>query len=169
MDTSRIKINWTLVALLLVVVIITGVVFIGLRCGSGSVVEVTLTTEREIVGTIYIGGAVNAPGLYSIFTGDTLDDIIATAGGLINGAGFKDVELIIGAEVEGANPQKIDINRAGDWLLKAIPGIGEVKAKAIIDYRNEHGFFHDIYELLNVPGFGEITLENIKDFITVND
>ncbi|MDD5339021.1 MAG: ComEA family DNA-binding protein [Dehalococcoidales bacterium] len=167
METSRFKVNWTLVALLLVVIIITGVIFIGVRC-RGTPVEITLTPEPQIVGTIYVGGAVNAPGLYSIFTGDTFDDIIAAAGGLTDGATFNDVDLIVGAAAEAVTPQKIDINRAELWLLEAIPGVGEVKAQAIIDYRNEHGFFHDIYELLNIPGFGEVTLENIKDFITVN-
>jgi hypothetical protein len=120
MKTSQSKINWTLVALLLVVVIIAGVVVIGLKCRGGPVVEITVAPEREIVGTIYIGGAVNNPGCYSIFTGDTLADIVATAGGLTAGAGFTDVELIIGVANEGENPQKIDINCAQAWLLEVL-------------------------------------------------
>lgn len=168
MESSRFKVNWTLVALLLVVIIIIGVIFIGVRC-RGTAVEITLAPEPQIVGAIYVGGAVNVPGIYPIISGDTFDDIIAAAGGLTDGATFNDVDLIVGAAAGGANPQKIDINRAELWLLQAIPGVGEAKAQAIIDYRNEHGFFHDIYELLNIPGFGEVTLENIKDYITVND
>jgi competence protein ComEA len=168
MDTSRLKINWTLVAILLVVVIIAGVVFLGIKCRGGPVVEITLTQEKEIVGTIYVGGAVNIPGLYHVFAGDTLEDIIAAAGGLTAGASFSDVELIINAADESETPQKININRAELWLLEALPGIGEVKAQAIIDYRSGHGFFHDIYELLNVPGISESTLDNIKNLVTVN-
>jgi competence protein ComEA len=168
MDTSRLKINWTPVALLLVAVIIVGIIFIGLKCHSGQAVEITRTPEREIVGNIYVGGAVNIPGIYPVFAGDTLNDVIAAAGGLTIGAGFSDVELIIGAANESGIPQKIDINRANVWLLDALPGIGEIKAQAIIDYRNQHGFFHDVYELLNVPGISEFTLDNIKDLITVN-
>ncbi len=168
MDTSRIKVNWTLVVLLLVAVIITGIVVIGLKCREGPVVEITPATQREIVGTIYVGGAVNVPGLYCIFTGDTLEDIIAAAGGLTTGACFNDVELIIGAANEVGTPQKININSAEVWLLEALPGIGEVKAQAIVGYRNEHGFFHDIQELLNVPGIDESIFEKVKDLVTVN-
>jgi competence protein ComEA len=168
MESSRLKINWTVVSLFLIAIIIAGIVFIGLKCRGGQSVEITLTTEREIVGTIYVGGAVNVPGIYSIFTGDTLESVIAAAGGLMSGASFSDVELIIGVTDESETPQKININRAEAWLLEALPGIGEVKAQAIVDYRNQHGYFHDINELLNVPGIGQSILDEIKDLITVN-
>jgi competence protein ComEA len=168
MDSSRTKVNWTLVALLLVVVIIAGVVVIGLKCRGGQPIELTLATGREITGTIYIGGAVNNPGYYPIFADDNLEDVIAAAGGLKEGASIGDIELSIGGEVEEETAQKIDINRAEVWLLEALPGIGETKAQAIVDYRNQHGFFHDIYELLNVPGIGESIFNGIKDLITVN-
>jgi competence protein ComEA len=168
MESSRPKINWTLIAIFLVVVIIAGVVVIGIKCRGGQPLEVTLTPEREVVGTIYVGGAVNVPGIYSIFTGDTLKKVIAVAGGLKSGACLDNVELIIGPAYERTTPQKIDINRAQAWLLEALPSIGKIKAQAIVDYREQHGFYHDIYELLNVPGISESILDDIKDFITVN-
>jgi competence protein ComEA len=168
MGSSKYNINWTLVALLLVLVIIAGIVVLGLKCRGGQAVEVTLAPGREITGTIYVGGAVNNPGYYPVFTGDTLEDVIAAAGGLKESAGTGDVELSIGGAVEEETPQKININRAELWLLEALPGIGEMKAQSIVDYRNQHGFFRDIYELLNVPGIGESTFNNIKDLITVN-
>jgi competence protein ComEA len=68
-----------------------------------------------------------------------------------------------------AEVQKININTAGAWLLAALPGIGEARAGAIIAYRTENGPFRDINELLNVPGIGEATLENIRDLVTVAD
>jgi competence protein ComEA len=168
MESSRLKINWTVVSIFLIAIIIAGIVFISIKCRGGPSVEITLTSEREIVGTIYIGGAVNIPGYYPIFAGDTLESVIAAAGGVISGASFSDVELIIGATDAGETPQKIDINRAEAWLLEALPSIGEVKAQAIVDYRNLHGYFHDINELLNVPGISQSILDEIKDFITVN-
>jgi competence protein ComEA len=169
MGSSKNNINWTLVALLLVLVIIAGIVVLGLKCRGGQAVEVTLLPGREITGTIYVGGAVNNPGYYPIFTGDTLEDVIAAAGGFTNGASVYDVELSIGTADEGETPQKIDINRAEAWLLDALPGIGQTTAQVIVDYRRQHGFFRDIYELLNVPGIGESTFNNIKDLITVNE
>jgi competence protein ComEA len=39
------------------------------------------------------------------------------------------------------SPQQVDINRADSWLLAALPGIGEAKAQAIINYRALHGPF----------------------------
>jgi competence ComEA-like helix-hairpin-helix protein len=72
-------------------------------------------------------------------------------------------------EVSQLNPQKIDINRAEAWLLEALPGIGPVKAQAIIDYRQQNGGFSDISEILHVPGIGKTIYEKIKDLITVGD
>ncbi len=61
----------------------------------------------------------------------------------------------------------LDINTATAEQLTALNGIGEKKAAAIIAYRDEHGGFSSVDELLNVKGIGEKTLENIRKFITV--
>ena len=60
---------------------------------------------------------------------------------------------------------KIDINRAGLEELIALPGIGEVKGKQIITYRETHGKFNKTEELINVSGIGEKTLQAILPFI----
>ena len=95
--------------------------------------------------------------------------MLAAAGGLKEGADLNGIELIIHKTVDEETPQKININRAEVWLLKALPGVGDVKAQAIVEYRNQHGVFRDINELKNVPGFGDISFDMIKDMITVND
>jgi competence protein ComEA len=64
---------------------------------------------------------------------------------------------------------KININTASAAELDLLEGIGPVKAQAIIDYRNEHGFFRTVDELINVPGIGPATLEAIRDQVTVVD
>jgi comEA protein len=74
-----------------------------------------------------------------------------------------------GGVSQGDQPQKIDINRAEAWLLEALPGIGPTKAQAIIDYRQQNGYFSDISEILNVEGIGQDIYEQIKDLITVGD
>jgi competence protein ComEA len=71
--------------------------------------------------------------------------------------------------MEGEPPQKVNINRAEAWLLGALPGIGEVRAQAIIDYRQQNGPFRSTNELLKVAGIGTATYERIKDLITVAD
>jgi competence protein ComEA len=118
-------------------------------------------------GRIYVGGGVNDPGYYPLFSGDGIEDILGAAGGLAGGADLSDVRLLVVPNGAGDAPQQVDINRAGAWLLEALPGVGEARAQAIIDYRREHGQFRDIYELTGVPGFGDASFEAIKDLITV--
>lgn len=62
---------------------------------------------------------------------------------------------------------KININIASLEELQTLTGIGESKAEAIIKYREEHGTFQKIEELLEVSGIGEALYEKIKDDITV--
>jgi len=63
---------------------------------------------------------------------------------------------------------KININYATKSELMELPGIGEVKAQAIIDYREENGPFISIEDIKEVSGIGDKTFEKIKDKITVN-
>ncbi|MGD9115709.1 MAG: helix-hairpin-helix domain-containing protein [Dehalococcoidia bacterium] len=74
-----------------------------------------------------------------------------------------------GGTVSEADSQKIDINRAEAWLLEALPGIGPSKAQAIIDYRQQHGYFSNTYEITNVPGISTSMYQNFKDMLTVSD
>ena len=70
-------------------------------------------------------------------------------------------------ETSGQAEAKININRAGVEELVRLPGIGEARARQIISYREEHGYFRDIRELMNVSGIGEGIFNNLKDLITV--
>jgi competence protein ComEA len=169
LKVSRFLNGWVLAALLLVIVIIAGSIIISQKAGYGQALEISATSQRETVGTIYVGGEINVPGYYPVFSGDSLDDIIAAAGGLKQGANLNSIELIICNTDDAETPQKININRAETWLLKALPGVGEVKAQAIVDYRDQNGIFRDINELKQVPGFGDASFDMIKDMITVND
>ena len=62
---------------------------------------------------------------------------------------------------------KININTAGKSELMELKGIGEAKASAIIDYRNEFGSFVSIEEIKLVRGIGDKIFSNIKDEICI--
>lgn len=63
---------------------------------------------------------------------------------------------------------KININTATEAQLCEIPGIGATRAAAIAAYRQEHGNFTSIEEIMRVNGIKEGTYEKMKDSITVN-
>ena len=61
----------------------------------------------------------------------------------------------------------LDINTATAEQLMALPQIGELKAQAILTYRNDHGPFQTLEDLMEVPGIGESIFEALKNLITV--
>lgn len=63
----------------------------------------------------------------------------------------------------------VNINTATVEELVVLPGIGETRAQAIVAYREEHGPFACVEDLVNVNGIGEGILANIKDIITVGE
>ncbi|MCD4796298.1 MAG: ComEA family DNA-binding protein [Candidatus Cloacimonetes bacterium] len=60
---------------------------------------------------------------------------------------------------------KININNADIENLIKLPGIGQTKAKAIMDYRKNTGEFRSLKELTKVKGIGEKTLEKILPYL----
>lgn len=61
----------------------------------------------------------------------------------------------------------IDLNRADAWQLMQLPGIGEVKAAAILAYRAEHGAFRTVEELDEVRGISARMVESWDGLIEV--
>lgn len=131
-------------------------------------ISISNPPSQAQVSQIYIGGAVNNPGFYPLTDGDSIEAIIQAAGGTLTNATPAGIKLYI-PEAGEEESQKININRAEVWLLEALPGIGETKAEGIIAYRQQHGPFRNISELIKVEGIGTATYEQIKSLVTVAD
>ncbi|MCM3761540.1 helix-hairpin-helix domain-containing protein [Alkalihalobacillus oceani] len=153
-------------------------------------VELEETEEEEppAVRTIIVDvkGAVHAPGIYQLDEESRVYDVIERAGGFREEAAEQQLnlaervydEMMIYVPAEGeteelpgrhgaADAGKIAINQADARELEQLPGIGPAKAEAIITYREEQGRFSDVEQLLDVPGIGVKTLEQLREHISV--
>ena len=153
-----------------------------LQPGRGLGTEVSLGTGGGVGGTkVQVSGAVSAPGVYLVQPENKLEEVIASAGGLLPGADISDVRLgppggdLLGGRVGGPmgngvavdeeNP--IDINVASEAELMELEGIGEARARDIVEYRQENGPFGSVDGLMDVPGIGEGTVEAVRHLIWV--
>ena len=64
--------------------------------------------------------------------------------------------------------EPIDLNQATLDELQEVPGIGPALAQRIVDFREEHGPFERLDDLLNVRGIGVRTLEKLKPYLKVD-
>lgn len=142
---------------------------------------------------VQITGAIQKPGVYEANEGDRIFQIVAQAGGLLESASFESVNQAMIAEdgqvihvltkdeysqnqVQGNGTQskeeqqnnKVNINRASQEELMTLPGIGEGKAKQIMEYRQENGSFAQIEDIMKISGIKKHLFEKIKDAICVN-
>ncbi len=171
MIASKLDRYWILTIILLVAVIVVGSIVACLKYSPGKPIEISLPTVQEFQRRVYIGGNVTNPGLYPFNGEDTIDTLIQVAGGISGSVNLSELKLklYIPGVGEAQEPQKVDINRAEEWLLKALPGIGQKLADDIVAYRQKNGPFHDISELTKVAGIGTAKYEQIKGLITVTD
>ncbi|MGH2740351.1 MAG: helix-hairpin-helix domain-containing protein [Actinomycetota bacterium] len=155
--------------------------------GSQSPVPGPSVSPRASPIIVHVAGWVHRPGVYRLHLGDRVIDAIDRAGGPRVGADLDLLNLaalLVDAQQvyvprrgessssseSGSGPgvtRKININVATAEELESLPGIGEVLAQRIIDYREENGPFASVDELVNVSGIGEATLEEIRDLVTV--
>jgi competence protein ComEA len=136
-----------------------------------------------------VAGWVRRPGVYEFHEGDRVIDAIEAAGGAKSGAALDSLNLAApladGTQIlvprrqtpgsvgsaataggAAASP-KVNINSASAVELEVLPGVGEVIAGLIVDYRTANGPFGSVDDLLDVSGIGEVTLENIRDLVTL--
>lgn len=138
---------------------------------------------------VHVAGAVSSPGVYTLPADSRVDDAVRAAGATAD-ADLSQLNLAqkladgqkITVPVAGAAPADgssatttadsdngglININTATQEDLESLPSIGEVRAQAIITYREEHGGFRTTDELMEVSGIGEKIFADISPHITV--
>ena len=148
---------------------------------------VTLESEPvqgKALAKVYVSGAVAVPGLYQVEQGMRVADVLALAGGVDESADLQKVNLaqkckdgmqikvpnrkVLTAKnqssraVAGAGDPVLYLNDASQAELDRLPGISPVLARRIVQYRTEHGAFHSMQELLQIPGMNETLLERLQ-------
>ena len=159
-----------IIAVFLIVCLITGIVFFSIRLARLQPLEIKLKEVNPVAaaGDITISGAVSRPGTYFSRAGDTLSALVSAAG-VSDNADTAHLSVYVPEKGELIRPQKVDLNRAGEWLLQALPGIGEGRARLIVDYRTKNGSFRSIEDLLKIEGFGKSVVDKVRDYATVGD
>lgn len=132
--------------------------------------------------TVHVSGAVRSPGVVRVAAGSRVGEAIAAAGGALPGADLGRVNLAapladgqqlsvpLSGEGEGgavAGDGRVRLNLAGAEELEALPGVGPVLAERIVAYRDEHGPFAVVEDLLGVPGIGEGKLAALREAVLV--
>jgi competence protein ComEA len=144
-------------------------------------------TKNELV--VHVAGAVQNPGVYTLQDGSRVEDAItraqllpqSDADALNRAALLSDGQKIVvpfAGEAQTSNlltesetgtmpNDKVNLNHATLAQLMTLPGIGEVKAQAIMQYRQEHNGFQTIDQLLQVNGIGSAIYSQIAHLVCV--
>jgi competence protein ComEA len=160
---------WMLITVLLVLLIVVSLIIIRVNRGSAQSLTIQPAQHPQYSGQVYIDGAVNQPGAYDFNQNDSIGRLLESSGGLLSDADLSALQIRVPSTLISPDYQRININRAESWLLQALPGIGETKALAILDYRHQIGHFKNIEQLTEVPGISQSVFDKIKGFITTSE
>ncbi len=134
---------------------------------------------------VQVDGAVQAPGVYDLESGDRVVDAIAAAGGATDAADIgalnearwlRDGEkLVVPAATAPQTEvlslqagQLLDINTATTAQLDQLPGIGQAYSQRIVDSRQVDGLYTSIDDLVTRKVVPQATFDGIKDLISVS-
>jgi competence protein ComEA len=143
------------------------------------------STDPSVASTVVVdvAGMVATPGVVSLPVGSRVIDALRAAGGALPGVDLSSLNLArvltdgeqvaVGVDpapeppAASGQPGPIDLNSASSDDLDGLPGIGPVLADRIIAWRDEHGRFSSVDELLEVPGIGPSILADIGPLVRV--
>ena len=88
--------------------------------------------------------------------------------GSLKAVSVPETQTVMNRELtEAESEELININTASEEELATLAEVGEVKARAIVEFREKYGDFRSIDELTLVEGIGEVTVEANRGRITV--
>lgn len=133
---------------------------------------------------VHVAGWVNQPGVVTVTEGSIVADAIVSAGGLRPGANAEAINLAApvgpGDQIvvpgpdgggdglgvaTGTGDGQLSLNQATESELETLPGVGPVLARRIVDFRETHGRYETVEDLLEVPGIGEAKLASLRDLV----
>ena len=140
--------------------------------------------------TVDVAGKVRRPGIAVLDSGSRVVDAIKAAGGARPGVDTSGLNLarvlvdgeqiVVGVPAAAAPPVAapvpgapsatgplVNLNLATQPELETLPEVGPVTAQAILAWRDQHGGFTDVAELLEVDGIGDATLAQITPYVTI--
>lgn len=189
---SLTRIGLAIVAIVAAVVVVFAVArAIDERTAPAIIIDNTLVQPGIVVD---LRGEVANPGVYELPAGSRLDDAVVAAGGLADGADLTQLNLAArlqdgsvvtvpgvaalaasdastddaAAAVAGGDQPGgiVNLNLASAAELETLPGIGEVTAGRIIDYREANGPFRSVDDLVHVQGISMKTINALRDLVT---
>jgi competence protein ComEA len=164
----------------------SAVVFLAIADPRGRPIEL-LPPPTQAPLQVHVAGAVEHPGVYELPRGSIVEDAILAAGGAAPGADTDRVNLAAelvggerilvpalvtaqagGAPAAPASDGMLNLNIATAAELETLPGIGPGLAQSIVEYRESHGPFAAVEDLLFVPGIGPSRLAQIRELVRVD-
>jgi len=145
-------------------------------------VEIAPSRTTAGIVTVHVSGSVASPGLVSLPADARVADAVVAAGGALPGADLSSLNLaapitdgqqlvVPDASTPGnasaPTDGRVRINTADVAALEVLPGVGPVLAARIVEYRDTHGPFGTIEDLLDVPGIGESKLAAMRESVIV--
>lgn len=129
---------------------------------------------------VHVSGAVKAPGVLELEGGARVFDAVDAAGGVTGDADADQINLarplmdgehiiipregeVLDQSGDTAGGEPISLSRSPADVLIELPGVGPATAEKIISWREEHGGFTNVDDVLAVSGIGPATLEGFRD------
>lgn len=176
------------VQLALGIAVVAALVVLGMMVWADRVAPVTISIEAPSPQPmrVSISGGVERPGVVEVDAGARLVDVVDAAGGFSPDANTDDLNLAgrigdgesIEIPIRGQEPEPpvagpsgedlIDLNTATAAELDQLPGIGEVLAGRIVEYRQTRGPFTSIDQLVEVEGISFRLVDRIRPYVTVS-